>query len=184
MHFQKNIGGPLRELGHQIRLRAEDAVVMPRGSVGRARLAHVIAMIQRTGASNTSQRDGGLPADLVAKLEAMLTDVNAKLQPEEARFKHMTEWYDPVQIRAELRSNLMRLVDVPQEKCIELALDLHVLHDLYMRHHHGPEAGLHHLTVDDMYAHEALRFALGRCIRHVPELAMCSMLRLNYERAA
>ena len=148
----------------------------PPGSTGRTRGLHIIAMIERTGSSGTARKPGFFHSSLVDRLDVHLTESNARLRPEESRFRQITTWHDPDQIREEMRSNLDRLVDVPQDECVTLALEMHVRHDLYMRHSAGIAQKRHHLSSGDFYAREALREALGRCIQHVPEVALWSQL--------
>lgn len=173
---EQNIRGPVAALGQHLSLRAEAIMDSPIGSVGRTRGLHIITMVERTGSSSTARKPGFFHSSLVDRLAVHLTESNARLRPEESRFRQITTWHDPDQIREEMRSNLHRLVDVPQDTCIKLALDMHVLHDLYMRHSVGFAQKRHHLTSADFYAHLALRETLGRCIQHVPEITLWSQL--------
>ena len=170
----RNINGPISELGHQMRLRAESILAAPTGSRGRRRGLHVIAMIERSGSSNVQRKSGTFSDELCRVLSQELETSNATLQPEEARFKEINTWHDPHQIRRELRSNLMRLLHVPQDPCVMHALDLHVLQHLYMRFRGFSEDC--HLATEDFYQNPTQRAALARCIQHVPELVLWSTL--------
>ena len=170
------IGGPLRRLMHLNALQAEEIVAAPVGEVGRTRAAHVLAMIERAFASSIAGEPGYFTTEVRERLDVLLKD--AHLQEEEAHFRDILKWSEPDNIRRELRSNLLRLFrkDEQHNRCIELALDVHVTFDLYMRHHNG--AGYKsHVAINDVYEREPLRLALGRTIMQVPELAMHSALR-------
>lgn len=166
------VGGPIRELGHQLCLRAQSVLIARKGSIGKTRALHVIAMIERSGASSEDRKPGFFYADLCEMLDQQLRESKATLQKEESRFLEIMTWVDPAQLRVELRSNLMRVVNAdPQLQCIRLALDMHVLHDLRVRARHGVDSGLNHLEDADFEAHEELRLAHSRCFDHDSELA-------------
>jgi hypothetical protein len=170
----QNIGGPIVALGHHMRLCAEDILASRVGSLGRTRALHMIAMAERSGSSATDRKPGLFDSSLCKELEKQLLESQANLQPEESRFKEITTWHDPVQIRRELRSNLHRLVNERQEYCVMQALNLHVLHDLHARYRGYPDET--HLVSDDFYEHASLRDAVGRVVACVPEIVLWSKL--------
>lgn len=179
---KKNVSGPIAELGHQLCLRAEAIIAAPVKELGRTRGLHVIAMVERSGSDPSARKPGTFDASLVGALARALRDSHAHLLPEESRFREITVWHDPEEIRKELRLNLLRLVREEESPCVRYALDMHVLHDSRVRQHVGSHVA--HLDSSDFYGYASLRAALGRCIQHVPELVLWSTLRSTVQEIA
>lgn len=168
-----NHGGTIRQMGYLMRERVEELVGMKSGRPGRRRATHVAAMIE---VSETAY-DGGVEPGffngaLRKRIRQRLKD--AHLQPQESGIENIYERreFDKDALRAEIRSNLERLLGSPkQTQCIKLGLELHILLEMHMRARFG-ERYKRVVTLDDIERHKPLREAFGRCMEGVPELIL------------
>lgn len=142
--------------------------------IGLARATHVAAFIERTvDAFFENDKHDATPGcfarTVLEKIAYRLR--NANLQPEEERFRDILGWknVDKEKLRAEVRNNLLRLLNGPQGAFTNVGLELHVLLDMRMRY--NAVAYISAFESSDWTEYPELAAVRDRLFTDFPELA-------------